>query len=384
MGPLDPSDWGSADWIGSDSSRKIELPEAPFEGAKWIWHAGDKGPNKPQGHRLFVTSLPPARRQGREGRADRHGRRLLQVHDQRHPRHQRPARHRRLGPPAVGRRDRASSSRARTTRSASRSTTPRPGPAGLLAKLTVTTADGKTTTLVTDGSWKTLENPGANWHNRALDTRGWPAAEVLGDYGMAPWGKLKFAHAGPAAAVVPAHELPRRQAGPPGDALCDRAGDLRRPPQRPSRERRLVQPRLDRLHQAGLLPRLRRDRARSAAARTPWARSSPTAGTAATSASARSAIITARSRGSARSCTSSWPTARTEDIVTGSELEGRRPARSARPTSSWARPTTPARRCPAGTRRASTTAAGTRSIAVPSSIRSSSGIPARRCGPSPS
>ena len=68
------------------------------------------------------------------------------------------------------------------------------GPAGLLARLSVTTADGKTTTLVTDGTWKTLDNPGANWHNRALDIRDWPAAEVLGDYGMAPWGKLKFAH----------------------------------------------------------------------------------------------------------------------------------------------------------------------------------------------
>ncbi len=57
MGLLNPSDWGQAEWIGSDSSRKMELSEAPFEGAKWIWHAGDKGPNKPQGHRLFVTSL---------------------------------------------------------------------------------------------------------------------------------------------------------------------------------------------------------------------------------------------------------------------------------------------------------------------------------------
>ena len=68
-----------------------------------------------------------------------------------------------------------------------------PGPAGLLAKLTVTTAGGKTITLVSDDSWKTTDNPGANWHNRALATNDWPAAQVLGDYGMAPWGKLRFA-----------------------------------------------------------------------------------------------------------------------------------------------------------------------------------------------
>ena len=42
-----------------------------------------------------------------------------------------------------------------------------PGPAALLAKLIVTTAGGKTRTLVTDGTWKTLKDPGANWHNRA-------------------------------------------------------------------------------------------------------------------------------------------------------------------------------------------------------------------------
>ena len=50
---------------------------------------------------------------------------------------------------------------------------------------------------------------------------------------------------------------------------------------------------------------------------TPWARSSPTAGTAAMSASARSATITASTRASRVSCTSSSPTAATEDIVTG-------------------------------------------------------------------
>ena len=57
MGLLEPSDWAKAEWIGSDKSRQVELPDAPLDGAKWIWHAGDKGPNKPQGHRLFVTTL---------------------------------------------------------------------------------------------------------------------------------------------------------------------------------------------------------------------------------------------------------------------------------------------------------------------------------------
>ncbi len=71
-----------------------------------------RAPNKPQGHRLFVTTPAIARiGQGRKGRADRDGRRLLPVHDQRQPRHQRPARHGRLGPPQVRRRDHSTQAR---------------------------------------------------------------------------------------------------------------------------------------------------------------------------------------------------------------------------------------------------------------------------------
>ncbi len=211
--------------------------------------------------------------------------------------------------PQVGRRDAPSSSRVRITRSASRSTTRRPARRDCSPGSSSRPPTARRTTLVTDGTWKTLENPGANWHNRALDTRDWPAAEVLGDYGMAPWGKLKFAHL-----ILPPPsylrtrftiEKPVRQ----GDAVRHGPGDLRRALERPSRERRLVQPRLDRLHQAGLLPRLRRDQPGPRTARTPSARSSPMAGTAATSASARSGTTTARNRGSAPCCTSSWPTA---------------------------------------------------------------------------
>ena len=78
------------------------------------------------------------------------------------------------------------------------------------------------------------------------------------------------------------------------------ARHLRPVPQRQARQRRVLHPRLDRLHQARLLPRLRRDRRWSSrgderAGRDRW----PTAGTAATSASAASATTTASSRASA-------------------------------------------------------------------------------------
>ena len=56
MGLLTPGDW-KAQWVGYDKPRQAGLPDAPFEGARWIWHAADKGPNKPKGHRLFLTTL---------------------------------------------------------------------------------------------------------------------------------------------------------------------------------------------------------------------------------------------------------------------------------------------------------------------------------------
>ena len=194
MGLLDPSDWARAEWIGSDKSRQIELPEAPFEGAKWIWHAGDKGANKPKGHRLFVTTLrlpPDARVEKAELIATADDFFMFTINGN-------------LvinGQAGTGGWDHPKSADVTAQLKPGAENTIRvevnntsAGPAGLLAKLNVTTADGKTITLVTDGTWKTTDNPGANWHNRPLDTQDWPAAEVLGDYGMAPWGKLRFAN----------------------------------------------------------------------------------------------------------------------------------------------------------------------------------------------
>ncbi len=164
------------------------------EGATWIWHAGDKEPNKPQAHRLFVTSLPLLA-SDKVSKAD-----LLVAGDDffsftingklvarsqpgsggwDHPLQSDVAAHLRPGAENAIRVEVFNSSA---------------GPAGLLVKMTVVLADGATIEFVSDGRWKTSDNPGANWHNRPLDTRSWPHAEVLGQYGMAPWGKLRLAN----------------------------------------------------------------------------------------------------------------------------------------------------------------------------------------------
>ncbi len=49
-----------------------------------------------------------------------------------------------------------------------------------------------TTRIVTDGTWKALAgtpaSPPAGWNTPAFDDSSWPAANVLGAYGVAPWG----------------------------------------------------------------------------------------------------------------------------------------------------------------------------------------------------
>jgi alpha-L-rhamnosidase len=193
MGLLDQADWKAAAWIGFDKSRQVEQSNAPFEGAKWIWHAGDKGANKPQGHRLFMTVLRlPA------GSKVEKAELLVTADDFFHFTIN--GNEVASGQPGSGGWDQPKFADVTDHIKPGVENTIRvevyngsAGPAGLLAKLTVTMADGKSITLVSDGSWKTSDNPGAYWHNRAIDAKDWPAALVLGDYGMAPWGKLKFA-----------------------------------------------------------------------------------------------------------------------------------------------------------------------------------------------
>ncbi|MFJ5898864.1 alpha-L-rhamnosidase [Streptomyces sp. NPDC093064] len=65
-----------------------------------------------------------------------------------------------------------------------------PGPAGLIAVLTVRTASGEQRT-VTDASWKaTNAEPPAGWRGLGFDDAGWPAARVAAPWGGGPWGRI--------------------------------------------------------------------------------------------------------------------------------------------------------------------------------------------------
>ena len=67
------------------------------------------------------------------------------------------------------------------------------GPAGLVARLEVTLADGRSEAMVSDASWETS----------ADGATGWTRARELGPHGMAPWGEvLKMPVATPASALT--------------------------------------------------------------------------------------------------------------------------------------------------------------------------------------
>jgi len=78
-----------------------------------------------------------------------------------------------------------------------------PGPAGLLLKLVVE-FEGKTTfEQVSDASWVSTAKPEKGWQeNGFVPGPDWTAAEVIGDYGVGPWGKPTVGGARPGRAPV--------------------------------------------------------------------------------------------------------------------------------------------------------------------------------------
>jgi len=193
LGPRRAGEWAGAQWIGLDSARQVSNPVADLAGAKWIWHAADKGPNKPKCHRLFVASFTPPG----DSKIDKaelviaaddffrctiNG--ILVASGQPGGGGWEQAV---LAPVTVQVIPGVANNVRVEVENASES------PAGLIARLRVVSDDGRETILVTDGSWKSVNEPGRNWHNRPLNTTQWPNVSVVGEYGVAPWGRLRLA-----------------------------------------------------------------------------------------------------------------------------------------------------------------------------------------------
>jgi alpha-L-rhamnosidase len=188
MGLLKQAEW-KAQWIGYDRLRKVELPEAPLAGAKWIGFAGDRPLKAPKGQRLYVGQLrvpPKAKVKKAELLALADDKLWLVLNGQT------VVTGKGLSKKLAGLdvtahvRPGVNELRARVENKAE-------GPTGLLVKLVVTTAEGKTITAVSDGRWRGTDKPGTGWEKRKLNSGAWPACRVLGGYGCAPWGKVRLA-----------------------------------------------------------------------------------------------------------------------------------------------------------------------------------------------
>jgi alpha-L-rhamnosidase len=190
MGLLKPGDW-KADWIGYDKARQRPASEAPLEGAKWIWHAADETGKVPKCRRLFFATftLPPGTQvkraelcasadDGMQFALNGHVRVTSAAKDD----SWRQAR----------RADLAAEIRSGTNEFRVLVENAKPGAAGLIAKLVITTEGGQTLTQVTDGSWKSRDTFGDDWLKEPLDAAPSLAVRVVGDYDVEPWGKLKF------------------------------------------------------------------------------------------------------------------------------------------------------------------------------------------------
>lgn len=76
-----------------------------------------------------------------------------------------------------------------------------PGPAGLILEFTAELADGRRIVVGTNEQWKCQARPAPNWQQPDFDDQQWPAAAVIGPYGVQPWGRLTI----PPAARPPDH-----------------------------------------------------------------------------------------------------------------------------------------------------------------------------------
>jgi alpha-L-rhamnosidase len=191
MGLLAAQDW-RAQWIGYDKARARELLDAQFGDAKWIWHAADEPTNAPKCQRLFAATFQAPKGVNIKqatllATADDamkfavNGHQVLITHPGKDT-------WREVQQANVTAQVQSGENQLRVVVENAK-----PGPAGLLARLVVTTEDGRQSVWVTDGSWKSSSTVADDWFKGGRGTNDWPAARVVGDYGAAPWGKLKVA-----------------------------------------------------------------------------------------------------------------------------------------------------------------------------------------------
>jgi len=67
---------------------------------------------------------------------------------------------------------------------------PTKNPAGLIARLAITLANGKRVVVVSSGSWRAENRECPKWEQAALDDSAWKPVAVVAPFGGGPWGKI--------------------------------------------------------------------------------------------------------------------------------------------------------------------------------------------------
>jgi alpha-L-rhamnosidase len=183
MGLLTKEDW-QAEWIGCDSLRPRGLPDAQFNNARWIWSADATSSPAPEGRRSFLKEiLLPTDVESAE---------LLIASDENFTINWNGARVGLSGPTQTNnlraygfdllRYVQPGTNELRIVAANSAGTA-----AGMIARLSIRTTQGKQLDLATDATWMASEKLTAS----ATNAKAWKPCRELGEHGMAPWGRLQ-------------------------------------------------------------------------------------------------------------------------------------------------------------------------------------------------
>ncbi|MFJ6569409.1 alpha-L-rhamnosidase [Streptomyces sp. NPDC091292] len=185
-GLMRPAEW-SAKWVCAPAA----LTNAPsLEGSSWIWFPeGDPASNLPAGTRWFRRTLEaPARVTRARVAVTADDAYTLYVNGTQVGHTDADSDAENWRRPAVI--DVTTALTSGTNVLAATATNGKESPAGLLAVLEITTADG-TTTVVTDDTWKTTDQePSGSWQGTGFDDSAWRAARKGPVWGTGPWGKV--------------------------------------------------------------------------------------------------------------------------------------------------------------------------------------------------